>query len=364
MDSGMGRTTNYHALRELSSQNVAGGELGVALADKMLEYRHIHKRQRTYAKGWSEQISEHDRRVHAYFQLHGTVSGRLACSRPNLQNLPYDLEELIVAEPGNVLVQTDYSQAELRMMAIQAMDPWLLDVYRRGGDLHTERALQIFGPDYTKEQRVFCKRIHFGLMYGRSIQSIAKDTNLPGVSMKDAEALADGFIGKMPDFVSWRDRTLALTREQGYIESMVGRRRRFPLITYSNQAEMGRQVISFMCQSPASDGMLYALIKVCAQYRDDPDVKIILSVHDSIIAECPVDRAVEVGRTMQAIMEASAKDLFGEVIPLTVDISVGYDKMYMKEVDNTCTTEELKEKLTDQTKKMTDAGQWKYFRTH
>lgn len=321
LNSGMGRTTNMHALRALEHRH--------PLAEKMLRYRQLHKLDRTYLEGWLKEVSEHDGRIHAYFNLHSTVSGRMACSRPNLQNLRYDLEDIVMSEEGKLLIEADYEQIELKMCALQSEDEWLIETYRKGGDLHTERALQIFGPSFTKEQRVFCKRIHFGLIYGRSARSLAQDSNLPGVDQREAERIVSDFFGRMPGVLAWREAVQKLVRERGYIRSLTRRHRRFPLITWSNEAEVMRQCINFKCQSPASDAMLASLIRLSKEY---PAIDVILSIHDSLLAEMPEADAIPTARIMKRVMEETAAEMYGDVVPLTVGIKIGRRKGSLEEV--------------------------------
>jgi DNA polymerase-1 len=279
--------------------------------------------------GWLKHINRVTGRIHPSYNLHTTVTGRLSSSGPNAQNLKRDMEDILVAPSGCAIVQADYSQIELRMATYLSQDEWFLDVYTRGGDVHSEKAAQVFGPDFTKEQRVFTKGLNFGLIYGRGVQDILDDPNLP-MSRAQAEEFIEEFFDTMPGVLSWIDSVHKFVRETGYVKTVFGRKRMFPLITNRNEDEIYRQAVNTLCQSPASDIMLAALIRLVEMFEDDEEVKVILNIHDSILCECSEHRVMDVGRTMKQVMESTATELMGDQVPFLVEVESGPSKGALK----------------------------------
>jgi len=293
-------TSNKEALEELSDLH--------PLPKKLLEYRKIH-----------------NNRIHTEYNLIGTVTGRLASSNVNLQNIPRSrdddplhIKDAFLAPPGWQLVQADYSQLELRIAALLSKDEWLAQMFREGRDIHGYVASLIYGPNYTREQRVAAKFVDFGTLYGRSARSVAEEHK---ISVSEAEQLINAFLGKATALKEWRDKQVELVRNQGYVESWYGRRRRFPLITEKAFHEIRNQSYNFPIQSTASDTCLRALTKLDKLL--DPKVAFpILTVHDSIVLQVREDKVKEVARIMKEVMEDVP--FKNEVdFPFTVDAEYG-----------------------------------------
>jgi len=215
----------------------------------------------------------------------------------------------------------DYKQAELVMMANYSQDPFLLDVYRSGKDLHDETSKEIFGSNFTSRDRFFAKAINFGLLYGRSAAGIANDTNLPGITKGQAIEFIAKYFKRMPKVVAFIEGIKMQVRAQGYVETPVGRRRRFPLRTEYNIAEIEREAINFMCQSAASDCTLMSLVRIHKQLAGR--AHIVLTVHDSILLECPIGTEQEVATEASGIMSSTGAELFGDAAPLRVEAETG-----------------------------------------
>jgi len=249
-------------------------------------------------------------------------------ANPNLQNLPRDNKDIkraIVASPGHLLVYADFSQTELRMLAWFSHDEWLLSMYREGRDLHGEMAAALFGEGYTGEQRTFAKRLNFGIAYGRSALAVAEDSmydlgRTGEERYAEARRIEHEFYGRMPGVVRWKGEVYAEVVSQGYLESPVGRRRRFPYVPErdASRAALFREAVNFLPQSAASDATLLSFIRC-----DREGLRPILTVHDSILCDVPEGDAREASACQQAIMVGAARELYGDMVPFATEGGVG-----------------------------------------
>ncbi len=284
----------------------------------MLRHRREQKLYGTYVKGIRNRLIED--RVYPTFLLHGTVTGRLACRNPNLQNVPREskIRKLFIPEKESVYVQADYGQAELRVVACLAQDTYLQGVFSENRDLHSEVATRFFGPTFTKDQRVRAKAVVFGLTYGREAYSLSKEFR---ISVAEAQRYVDTFFEAIPQVVAWREsiKERVLHKSES-LETLFGRRRRFWLITHENQKDVLNEAYGFMPQSIASDLTLLSMIRI---REEMPQVQIRLPVHDSILVECKPDRAEEVAFQMEAIMEDTAAKEFDTFVPFPADTEIG-----------------------------------------
>uniref|UniRef100_A0A6M3J2I4 DNA-directed DNA polymerase n=1 Tax=viral metagenome TaxID=1070528 RepID=A0A6M3J2I4_9ZZZZ len=318
-----GRSTDKDVLAILESRY--GSQ--IPFLGILREHRHLAKLLGTYIVGLQKR-AEGDR-IHTNFLLFGTVTGRLSSRNPNLQNLPSDpgdpygsqIRDLYIASEGMSLIYLDYSQAELRMIATLSEDPFLIDVYQKGGDLHNETSIELFGPNFTPRERFFAKTVNFGLPYGRSAAAIASDVNLPGLSRAQAEEFITRYFERIPRVVQWIEETKKTVRAQGYVESRTGRRRRFPLRTDDIIAEVERQSVNFLAQSGASDTTLTSLIHMHHELAGRAHV--LLTVHDSVLLECPTEHVEEVAKEGVAIMERTGEELWGSLVPFKASAEVG-----------------------------------------
>lgn len=289
-------------------------------ADMMLSYRNA-KHVRTHYLNHFEPIS--DGRIHPIYQVHRTVTGRLASTEPNVLNMPHKggIRNLIVPEEGNILIAADYSQAELRVAAMLSGDETFKGVYIRGEDIHDRFSTRFYGPEYTKIQRVIAKSFVFGKLYGRGWHSIAETF---GLTRDAALAMMRELDAMMPTFKEWCDSQFRIAQEQGYVGTPLGRRRRFPLITRNNAHEVRRYCVNSPIQATSSDILLLALRRVNS-WIGDYDGKVLMPLHDSGNFECPEEVRDEVATRIVADMEAAPKIIFGDdCIPFKVDIEYGY----------------------------------------
>lgn len=311
---GQGRSTNAKTVLE----KYTPGEY--AFVDSLRTYRDIHTILKMYLNALPEYAVEG--RVHTTFNLHGTVTGRLSSQAPNLQNIPRDNNDIklaFIADPGEVFVYSDFSQIELRMAGILSGDEFLTKVYTEGGDLHAESAKQIFGPEITKEQRSLAKGFNFGLLYDRGEEAIIADGTYH-MSSEEAHRVVARFHATIAGVMEYKRDVRAAVLRNHYVETPLGRRRRFPLIPNdrSQREEILRQAFNMMIQSSASDANLYSLAKLDAAGFD-----LRLTVHDSIMTSCEERLAEECLREQEKIMVASASELYQTVIPFVVESTIG-----------------------------------------
>lgn len=265
-----------------------------------------------------------DGRIHASFLLHATETGRLACKEPNMQNMPRlsEIRNILSVPPGYKLLQGDYSQAELRVLAVLSQDPFLMKVYYDGGDLHDAVALKLFGEGFTKEQRVRAKAVNFGLAYGRTEFTIAEEYDIP---VEDARFVIQEWFANIPvagAYIKARRQDPKHTGET--VTTVYGRRRRFPLITEDNAWNIENEAVNFPISSTAADLTLKSTILINEEFkRQNIDAHIINEVHDSIMVEVRdecVDQAIEI---MRYVMQTIPGQVLNTDMPFKADFEIG-----------------------------------------
>lgn len=291
------RSTNIQALDEMEPQDSTG------TITALKAFRHFDKMATTYLPALQDNTCV-DGRIHASFNLHRVETGRLSSSEPNLQNIPSPksdsdiagalIRSCFIPAPGFVFVEADYSQNEIRVGAAISGDKFLLDVYNNGGDLHTEVAKAIFHTDNpTKAQRSLAKKFNFGYMYGANASVIAKNA---GMNVADVIPVFNEYKRLLSGFEAWKLKQWELAQRQGYVSTVFGRRRRFPIITRANMDECRKASVNMPIQSSGSDLTLVAAGIVDERYR------LANIVHDSILVECPSDEAMFIGEDIAKIM--------------------------------------------------------------
>lgn len=318
------KSTNAHILDKLAASS--------EFVRLLLKYRHQEKLISTYIVPLLEK-SAADGRVHTEFLLHGTKTGRLASRNPNLQNIPSDVgpvikKAFISTDSQHLLVNVDFSQLELRVAAWYSKDQKLLQAYRDGADIHRVVASEIYGkpPDQiTKLERKAAKYIDFGIIYGRGPQSIAEQLN---TSVVDASKLLANFLSSFPELKLWTLKQQQKALSDGFVASPLGRKRRFPLVLPTNVGKIRRQAVNAPIQSLASDITQYALSKVQKLF---PFVKVVSTVHDSIMFEVPVDmkQALE---EVHRVIETAPNDIIEYRVPFTASLEVGTRWGQLKEI--------------------------------
>lgn len=269
------------------------------------DLRKYNKYMDTYVQGMFD-VMDTDHRVRCTFNLHGTETGRLSCSDPNMQNIPRSkmIKNLFVAPKGYQLVQFDYSQAELRTLAWLSQDEYLRETYREGKDLHDAMALKIFGPEFTKEQRVAAKTVNFGIPYGRGPGSIRGKLHM---SMGEATKLVRDWYAAAPGAKRFVDSMRKVPYVAEPYTTVFGRQRHY-IITADNRNHVENEAVNFPVSSVASDLTMLSVCSIHDQLiAEGIDARIVNTVHDSIIIECIDDpaalkRVVEIGTSTMANM--------------------------------------------------------------
>lgn len=307
---------------------VEAGKIKAPLAKEFIEsigiLRKYSKYMDTYVQGIRDVVCS-DYRIRSTYNLHGTETGRLSSSNPNLQNIPRykPIKNLFISQPGYKLVQLDYSQAELRVLAVLSEDPWLRQVYIDGKDLHDAISIQMFGEGFDKEQRNLAKTINFGIAYGRGPSSLAEKF---GVSMPDARKMVEDWFKPMPKVREYIQGRRRMASRGDSCVTLFGRERHF-VLTNEDLNHIQNEYINTPIQSAASDLTVFSLLEIDAYLRErDCDAKIVATVHDSIIIEVPDDDELitEIADMGVAIMEGVPMKYIEDCkVPFVADVEVG-----------------------------------------
>ena len=295
----------------------------------LLEYRMLSKLKSTYTDKLPQSINAATGRVHTSYSQAVAVTGRLASSEPNLQNIPIRSDEgrriraAFVAPAGSRIVSADYSQIELRIMAHLSGDEGLLAAFARGDDVHRATAAEIFGvaPDeVVADQRRTAKVINFGLIYGMSAHGLARNL---GIERSAAATYIDRYFARYPGVAAYMDRTRSEARDQGYVETVFGRRLHLPDIRASNvgrRQAAERAAINAPMQGTAADLIKLAMIAVSRWLREEGlGSRLILQVHDELVLEVPADE-LDVVRVRLPELMAGVAEL---AVPLLAEVGVG-----------------------------------------
>ena len=295
----------------------------------LLEHRTLSKLKSTYTDKLPQMVNVRTGRVHTSFGQATAVTGRLASTEPNLQNIPIRtvegrrIREAFVAPPGHALISADYSQIELRIMAHLSGDESLLRAFAEGADIHRATAADIFGiaiADVTSEQRRYIKAVNFGLIYGMSAFGLAAQL---GIERGAAAQFIEKYFTRYPGVAEYMQRTRELARTQGYVETVFGRRLWLPDINAGGgprRQAAERAAINAPMQGTAADLIKLAMIEVQAWLDREPvGAKLVLQVHDELVLEAPMDHVDHVKAEL-ALRMASVAQLR---VPLVVDVGSG-----------------------------------------
>ncbi|MCF2596742.1 DNA polymerase I [Pseudoflavonifractor phocaeensis] len=302
-----GYSTNAEVLDKLRGKH--------PIIEEILDYRQLTKLKSTYVDGLSKVIPP-DGRIHTSFQNTVTATGRLSSTEPNLQNIPVrtelgaELRKMFVAPAGKVLVDADYSQIELRLLACMAGDRAMIDGFNSGADIHTITASQVFGvsPDeVTPLMRRSAKAVNFGIVYGISPFSLSQDI---GVTVAQAKEYMDKYFQHYSGVRAYMDAVVEQAKADGYVSTLFGRRRWVPELKSSNfnTRSFGERVaLNAPIQGTAADIIKLAMIRVRDRLRAEGlEGKLVLQVHDELIVECPESEAETVCQLVEEEMEAVA----------------------------------------------------------
>ncbi|MBU3819907.1 MAG: DNA polymerase I [Candidatus Faecalibacterium intestinavium] len=298
------------------------------LVEDILEYRTYQKLNSTYVEGLLKVIGP-DGRIHSTFNQTEARTGRLSSDNPNLQNIPIRTElgsrlrAYFVARPGWVLVDADYSQIELRILAHITGDEHMQEAFRSGADIHRSTAAKIYGlplEAITPRLRSSAKAINFGIMYGKGAFSLSKDI---GVTVKEADAFLRQYLDTFPKVSGYMEKTIADAKANGYVSTLFGRRRALPELSSSNfnvRSSGERMARNTPIQGTAADVIKLAMVRVWRRLRDEGmESRLILTVHDELIVEAPEQEADKAARILKEEMEGCVH----YAVPLETEVGRG-----------------------------------------
>jgi len=317
-----GYSTNAEVLEKLKWEH--------PIVEKILEYRKIAKLNSTYVEGLIPAIDLRDGKIHSSFNQTVTVTGRISSTEPNLQNIPVRTElgrqmrKMFIAKSEDfVLIDADYSQIELRVLAHIAQDENMIAAFNSDFDIHSSTAAKIFNVDkndVTNEMRSAAKAINFGLVYGMGEYSLSQDLK---ISVKRAKEYIEDYLGSYPNVQKYMKETVEFAKENGYVTTMFKRRRDIPEIkatNYQTRAFGERVALNTPVQGSAADIIKLAMINVYKRLqKENLKSKLILQVHDELIIEAPKDEVDAVCSLLKEEMENAAN----LSVPLKVDMKVG-----------------------------------------
>jgi DNA polymerase-1 len=298
--------------------------------EQILEYRTISKLSSTYIKGFKQIIDKKTDKIYSTFNQALTTTGRISSSDPNLQNIPVKIEMgkkirkvFIPSKEENVLIDADYSQIELRILAHISGDETLISSFLKEEDIHARTASEIFDvalEDVTSTQRMYAKAINFGLIYGKQAYGLSQDL---GITRKEAQDYIDRYFGRYPKVEEYMKNIVQEAKDKGYVTTLFGRRRFIPEIHSRNAmiAKSGeRLALNTPIQGSAADIMKIAMIDVYTELKNKKSgAKLILTVHDELIVDCPLEAVEETKKIVKEKMEGAAS----LKVPMTVEISQG-----------------------------------------
>ena len=314
--------TDEKTLQELSDRS--------PIIEAILDYRGLRKLLGTYIEPFPSYVSPRDGRVHTTFNQALTATGRLSSSNPNLQNIPIRTEQgreirkaFIPGAPGSVIMSADYSQIELRIMAHLSGDEHLCAAFRQGVDVHAATAAKIFHVpvgEVSSDQRRIAKTANFGIMYG--ISAFGLSQNL-GCSRSEAARLIDDYFRSFPSIRAWIDATLASARANGYVETLLGRRRYVPDVNSGNATVRSfaeRNAVNAPIQGTSADIIKLAMVAVDQKLQElGLGTRMVLQIHDELLLEVPEAEIDTVRALLTGIMQGVIK----LNVPLTVECNYG-----------------------------------------
>lgn len=309
------------------------------VVDWVLEYRELSKLKSTYVDALPLQVNPKTGRVHTSYNQTGSVTGRIASSDPNLQNIPIrtdlgrQVRRAFIADPGNQLLSVDYSQVELRIVADMAKDKAMQEAFRAGQDIHAATAAAIYNvplSSVSSEQRRHAKAINFGLIYGMTPFGLTRTTDL---TLAEAEEFVTAYFERFPGVKGYLDDMRQKAAEQGFVETLLGRRRYFPgLKDQRNRNIRGREereAINAPIQGTAADIIKLAMLRVpMALKKAGLSVKMLLQVHDELVFECPTEELPRTTATVRQVMEGA----YPLSVPLKTDARHGWNWFEMQKV--------------------------------
>ncbi len=323
------------AKKTKTGQYATGEEVLVKLKDKhkiindILDYRQLQKLKSTYVDALPKEVSPETKRVHTTFSQTVAATGRLASVNPNLQNIPIRSEQgreirkaFVARDEDHVLVSADYSQIELRIIAELAQDPIMLESFNKGEDIHKSTAAKVFKvglDEVTREQRSQAKTVNFGIIYGVSAFGLSEQT---GLSRSEAKQLIDAYYETYPVLKKYIENQIQVARKQGYVETILGRRRYLKDINSRNavvRSHAERNAVNAPIQGSAADIIKIAMINLQKNLKENFQTKMLLQVHDELVFDVPKSELERLKPIIKETMENAVK----LNVPLEVEIGVG-----------------------------------------
>ena len=296
----------------------------------ILEYRQLRKLKSTYVDPLPTLTDRVDGRIHTNFMQTVTATGRLSSNNPNLQNIPIRTEKgreirktFIPRDANHILISADYSQIELRIIAALSGDAQMIEAFRSGHDIHTATASKVFNipmEEVTREQRSAAKAVNFGIIYGQSAFGLAQSLN---ISRTEAKSIIDSYFEQFGALKSYMDRVMVDARDDGYVETIMKRRRYLPDINSANAVVRGfaeRNAVNAPIQGSAADIIKMAMIRVHNALKNHHlKTRMILQVHDELVFDVPLDEA----EVVKALVKESMENAVEVGVPLEVEVGSG-----------------------------------------
>ena len=296
----------------------------------ILAWRSVNKLQSTYVKALPEEINPKTGRVHTVYNQAVAATGRLSSNQPNLQNIPIRTDRgqqvrkaFIPRDDNHVLLAADYSQIELRIIAALSQDPAMVEAFKKGEDIHAATASKVFGvviDEVTREQRANAKTVNFGIVYGVSAFGLSQQTNL---NRSEAKELIDAYYLTYPKLKAYMNEQIDFARENGFVETVLGRRRYLKDINSQNAVVRGaaeRNAVNAPIQGSAADIIKLAMINIHHRLKNESwKSKMLLQVHDELVFDVPNAEVEDLTTMVKEEME----NAYSLDVPLVVDVGIG-----------------------------------------
>jgi DNA polymerase-1 len=344
---GLNRTTHGYSTDAATLDELALHYPQYPILGLILEYRELSKLKGTYIDALPALVHPQTGRVHTDFNQTGASSGRLSSSNPNLQNIPIRTEAgrrvraAFIAPPGYVLLSVDYSQVELRIAAHIAADRYgdtaLLEAFEQGQDIHASTASIVYGiplSEVTKQHRSFAKRVNFGILYGMGAYRLTRESEM---THAEATAFIDTYFARIPGVRQYIEDTKKAMRENGYVETLFGRRRVFTGLRGANRtviAQLEREAINMPIQGTAADVIKLAMVDLHRHLtRENSGARLLLQVHDELVLEAPEESAAQTAAQVVEIMESAYRRFGVELrVRLQANAQSGHNWLEMSPV--------------------------------
>jgi len=326
-----GPSTDEEVLKKLADKH--------ALPAKLLEYRQLFKLKTTYIDALPELVDKKTGKIHASFNQTGTETGRLSSSNPNLQNIPIKTEigskirkAIIASKDDNRLLSCDYSQIELRILAHLSKEENLIISFKNHEDLHKATASLIYGineKDVTEEMREVAKRVNFGIIYGQTSFGLSKDL---GITFDEAQHFIDAYFLRYPRVKEYLEEQVSKAQEDGFVTTILGRRRYIPQIRDKNQGIRQfaqRQAVNAPIQGSASDLIKLAMVKIYQRLKEEKlKARMVLQIHDELVFDVPTQEV----KRLAGVVKERMENVMELEVPIKVEMKIGKNWLEMEEV--------------------------------